>query len=1083
MRIQNCLALILGLFLGLSVLTAQAQDDRTFLENWLEEQLSTAGRNVTVTGFSGALSSRAHLERLTIADDRGVWLVLEDATLDWQRSAVLRGRIEIRELSAASVSVLRRPGSAPDDISPEAREPRQFRLPDLPVSINIEALDIRRVELGADILGDPLVARMNGEAQLQDGEGSARFLLERSDEKQGQLQLQGSFSNASNRLEVAFAVKEQAGGILARLARIPDRPALALTIKGAGNLPEFSGSLVLTSNGVQNMTGSFLTSAAETGGATRFQADLAGDVRPLFVARLHPFFGPTSSLQALAVRTPDGAFSIEDLQIRTRALAVGGTLALDANGIPERFDLIAELGSEQGEPVILPTAGASTRLRHARLKAHYDVSDSDNWKLDAVVQGFAHPALRLDEARLKAQGRIALTDEQVPDLKSVTAGITASVTGLHPVKPGLQDALGERLELAAALGWQDDRLSVSHLTVTGEAAEADFSGHVLGISKGLRIEGRALGSLADLGRYSGLAHVPLQTGRAKMDVQGWWQPFQGAFDSVFSLETRGVGVDGHAAYGIFEGDGKATGALRRDTDGIQITELELRSSELTARVDGKIASSASRLNATARLRNLGVLVPGINGPASLEILASQPGGVPWNILTQATGPGDANIRIAGDVSTDDAKSDIAISGNLPLGLANAFTGAGFNLQGRADLNLALKGQLEISSLTGSLHTQKARLSLPDAGLSFRDIQGSASVSGGIAELSLTAVSNQGGNVSLAGTQLLRAPFKSNLNIGLGNLALSKPPTLRTTVNGDLKLQGAPNKDAVLSGTLDLLQTEIRLVPVAGTADIPPIRHVAEPPGVRQTRLSAGLVGGGTGGAEGGAELGLDIRLRSPSRVFIRGRGLDAELGGELLLGGSSANVIPSGRFDLIRGRLDLLGKRFDLREGSAVLRGSLNPDFHLVAATDVDEFSVQVVVSGQPDMPDVRFVSSPELPEDEALALLLFGKDIASISPLQAARLANAVATLAGDGGPGVVGRLRDRFGLDDLDIVTTQNGAVAARAGKYISESAYAEITADTEGNTVIDLNLDVTPSVTLRGSASTDGDTGLGIFFEKDY
>lgn len=64
------------------------QDDRDYLTAFLEDTLSDAGRQVTVTGFAGALSSQATIEKLTIADDQGVWITLNGVVLDWSRSAL-----------------------------------------------------------------------------------------------------------------------------------------------------------------------------------------------------------------------------------------------------------------------------------------------------------------------------------------------------------------------------------------------------------------------------------------------------------------------------------------------------------------------------------------------------------------------------------------------------------------------------------------------------------------------------------------------------------------------------------------------------------------------------------------------------------------------------------------------------------------------------------------------------------------------------------------------------------------------------------------------------------------------------------
>jgi translocation and assembly module TamB len=140
-------------------------------------------------------------------------------------------------------------------------------------------------------------------------------------------------------------------------------------------------------------------------------------------------------------------------------------------------------------------------------------------------------------------------------------------------------------------------------------------------------------------------------------------------------------------------------------------------------------------------------------------------------------------------------------------------------------------------------------------------------------------------------------------------------------------------------------------------------------------------------------------------------------------------------------------------------------------------------VSGPADAPEVAFSSSPDLPQDEVLAQLLFGRDVSSISALQAIQLASAVNTLAGRGGDGIIGSVRNAIDVDDLDITTDDAGNAAVRAGKYIGENVYTDLTITSEGDTEINLNLDLTDDITAKGSFASDGETSLGIFFERDY
>ena len=93
-----CLALLLP-----GAALAQ-EDDRGYLTAFLEDNLSDAGRKITITGFEGALSSRATITRLEIADDAGVWITLDGVVLDWSRSSLLSGEVVVNELSAETIA-------------------------------------------------------------------------------------------------------------------------------------------------------------------------------------------------------------------------------------------------------------------------------------------------------------------------------------------------------------------------------------------------------------------------------------------------------------------------------------------------------------------------------------------------------------------------------------------------------------------------------------------------------------------------------------------------------------------------------------------------------------------------------------------------------------------------------------------------------------------------------------------------------------------------------------------------------------------------------------------------------------------
>jgi translocation and assembly module TamB len=160
---------------------------------------------------------------MTIADDDGVWLTIRQGAIGWNRSALLSGRIEIAEMSAAEIDLPRAPVSQPS--TPSAEAPG-FTLPELPVSVEIGALTVARLRLGADLLGSAAEVSLTGALSLAGGAGTTDLAVRRIDGAEGDLSLTGAFSNATGRATVDLLVSEGAGGIAADLIGLPGRPAI-----------------------------------------------------------------------------------------------------------------------------------------------------------------------------------------------------------------------------------------------------------------------------------------------------------------------------------------------------------------------------------------------------------------------------------------------------------------------------------------------------------------------------------------------------------------------------------------------------------------------------------------------------------------------------------------------------------------------------------------------------------------------------------------------------------------------------------------------------------------------------------------
>jgi translocation and assembly module TamB len=330
-------------------------------------------------------------------------------------------------------------------------------------------------------------------------------------------------------------------------------------------------------------------------------------------------------------------------------------------------------------------------------------------------------------------------------------------------------------------------------------------------------------------------------------------------------------------------------------------------------------------------------------------------------------------------------------------------------------------------------------------------------------------------------------FPADLSIRINEVRYTDGAFFTTTLSGELELNGPlQGGGGTLGGRIDLGQTEISVSEGLGAgaaATLDQVTHVRPPPRVQETLRRAAVGAPSPPEASGRGGLQLDLRVVARNQIFVRGRGLDVELGGELRITGPTTDIRPVGQFDLRRGRLNLIGQRIEFQEGSLQLVGDLDPRILFVARTTSGDITAIVTVTGRASEPEIVFSSEPPLPEDEVLSHILFNRASQNLSPFQAAQLAAAAAELAGRGGNGLLSQIRSSLGFDDLDIITNEEGEAALSAGRYFGEDDYVDVQAAADGKSKIELVYEHNERVTARGSVGSDGNSTLGIFFERDF
>jgi len=710
-------------------------------------------------------------------------------------------------------------------------------------------------------------------------------------------------------------------------------------------------------------------------------------------------------------------------------------------------------------------------------------------------------ALLLSEASGSVNAALALT----PVDGVQQAGITANVNQLR-----INDiAIGEADISATAV----DLFGVPAINGTATASKVVAAGTTVNT---LAAKASQSGDTTNFD-----AQAALGTG-ARLDLAGALSPVEGGYRVALDRTNLNQGdIAARLANPttlVMQGDTVRLDALRFDVGSGRITAngtagqaLDMRveiaalplsiansivpSLGLSGTLDGNATISGTASNPQVRFdaRGSGIGAAAI-APFGITPVTASAAGVYANnavAIDRLTANGSGGLAVTGSGRVPLAGNGLAVSlnGSAPLALANRFLiDRGGQLTGTATFNADISGSIASPRFGGSVSLAGAGYVDPELNLRLTGITGRATLSGDTARIeSLSAELASGGRVSASGTVGITGQYPADLNVSINSARYTDGEIFIATASGGLRLTGNLTGSPLLAGTLNIENANITVPEgFGGGAELIDVKHVNTPAAVTTTLQRARITAAGAAPVPQSRTPGLllDVTVNAPNQIFIRGRGLDAEVGGSVRLAGPLNNIQPVGAFSLTRGRLAVLGQRLDFETGTVTMVGDLDPQLNFVARTQGDGITVFVTIAGRASAPEVTFSSNPSLPQDEVLSRLIFKRAIGELSPIQLAQLAAAAAELMGGGsGGGLVDGLRGAAGLADLDVVTDSEGNVGVQAGTYLQENVYVGVTAGANGQSKVSINLDVTDDLVVRGSAGQDGSSSVGVFYEQDY
>ncbi|WP_332771802.1 translocation/assembly module TamB domain-containing protein [Phenylobacterium sp.] len=400
------------------------------------------------------------------------------------------------------------------------------------------------------------------------------------------------------------------------------------------------------------------------------------------------------------------------------------------------------------------------------------------------------------------------------------------------------------------------------------------------------------------------------------------------------------------------------------------------------------------------------------------------------------------------------------------------------LAGQVRLEGTLGGTLADPNAVGSGQMVKGQFSDGATGLALRDVTLRTTFADNAVNVTeATGADGHGGTVAGSGRISLFREGTSTLRLDLRGFRLIDNDQAQASATGQATIDRAADGKVRLSGalTIDRADVAAKLSTPSGVVAMDVIER----------NKPADLASVLAPPARKGLAVALDVSLKAPRRIFLRGRGLDVELSLDAHVGGSTARPALSGTARVVRGEYDFAGKRFEFDERGVVYLATSPQAIRLDLSATRDDPSLTAVVRirGTAAKPEITLTSSPVLPNDEVLSQVLFGRSASQLSPLEAAQLASALSSLAGGGGFDVIGNLRTFAGLDRLALAGGDETGVSVSGGKYLTEDVYLELTGGGREGSSAQVEWRIGRNLSIISKLASQGDGKLAVRWRRDY
>lgn len=444
------------------------------------------------------------------------------------------------------------------------------------------------------------------------------------------------------------------------------------------------------------------------------------------------------------------------------------------------------------------------------------------------------------------------------------------------------------------------------------------------------------------------------------------------------------------------------------------------------------------------------------------------------LTVDTSGEMAGNIRYNGDTQ--------AIAAYLPPVLQT--------IEGALTANFTIGGTLAAPDLAGNAQLTDGAYTEMESGFSLAGVHMEAEAAYGAGS---SLVSFKGGARGAQQSKADAIVFSGDVNFGdaselnlavtLDGAELSAHPVNTLRADGDVKVAG-PLDALKATGEINVLELDAEIITPesTGLVDIEVV-SLEDQDDNAPADLTAAAPDNG---------LDYDIHIAADDRIFIRGRGLESEWSADVHAVDARDAPLVLGSLSLRRGWLDFSGRRFDLTRGAIDFDRlqANNPRLDIRAELNAgDGVTAAIVVSGRATEPEIELTSTPVMPSEDVMSIILFGKPAQNLSALESLQTAQALASLGGigpfGGSGGVTSKLRRAVGLDLLNVdIDPENGGGSLTVGKYVADGFFVSASQDAQGRSgSVSVKYEITDNITVETELEQEGDQTVSANWKKDF